>query len=461
MAPRPLTDLETLLWDMEQRNPLLRATITVVALLDASPGIDHLRDRVEVLTAHVPRLRDRIVPGPTPMAKPVWVTDDAYDPTWHVRTVAAPEPSGIDGLFRLVEPLATDGVDRSRPPWQMTLITHVTPGGAAALVIRLHHVLADGVGAVRLASVLFDLSPGAPPLSPPAGRERPPPTRSVTLADLGADLRRSIATAWARVPLLADLAREAWTDPQPRAQATVDMVRSVGRLATPALGPLSPIMVGRSLASRLGTVDLDLAQAAAAGRAAGGTLNDVFVAGLLDGLRRYHDAHGVHPRQLRIGVPVNTRTDEPDDVSNAFAPARMIAPLQMLGARERITSVHRLVLRERHQPAHDVIGPLAGMAHRLRFGGAALGAAMGAFDAMASNVPGPPLPLWLGPARVEAVYPFGPRGGSGLNVTVLSYEGTAHIGVHVDPAATPDPKVLLDCLHEGWATTIEEADHGR
>lgn len=455
-----LTDIEALLWSLEGHDPLLRASITVVVMLDGSPGVEHLRGRAELATVHIPRLRHRIVAGATRLSRPRWLAEEAIDASWHVRVVACPEghEQALAGVLRLIEPMAAEALDRARPPWQMTLVEHIDAAGAAALVIRLHHVCADGVGALGLASMLFDLSPSAPPSSAgPGGHQQSPPAALLDdglLAEAATTLGRSLATARARLPLLAAHAREALVDPEPRAQATVDLMRSVARLASPSALPLSPVMTGRSIASRLGVIDVDLERAREAGRAAGGTVNDVFVAGLLDGLRRYHDVHGHRPAALRIGVPINLRTGVTEDVSNAFAPARITAPLQIDDAGARIAAVHRLVLSERHQPAHDVIGPLAGVVQRLPGGRLALGAALGSVDAMASNVPGPPVPLWLGPARVKAIYPFGPRSGSGLNVTLLSLDGTAHIGVHVDPVATPDSGTLLSCLRDGLEATL-------
>jgi diacylglycerol O-acyltransferase len=454
-VPSSLSELEALLWGLEEHDPRFRAVITVVVGLDRSPGVDHLRARVVRLADAFPRLRQRIVPGAT--GRLHWAADPTWDPAWHGRVVAAPEPTGLAGVLRLAEPATTEGVDRARSPWHVTLVEGVGTAGEAALVVRLHHVLADGVGAVGLAAVLFDLERGAAE-GPPAGTAGSGGGAgggAPTLDEVAASVRATVETTRRRLPWLAAVAREALADPQPTARSTLDLVRSVARLARPGSGPLSPVMTGRSLASRLDVVDLDLAAAARAGRAAGGTVNDVFVAGLLDGLRRYHAAHGEAPPALRVGVPVNVRDADDVETSNAFAPARIVAPLQVRDAAERIAVVHDLVLRERHQPAHDLVAPLSGVVRRLPGGARALGAAMTGFDALASNVPGPPVPLWLGPARVTALHPFGPRSGAGLNVTLLSYGGRAHIGVHVDPAATPDRKVLVDCLSDGWASTLD------
>ena len=99
-------------------------------------------------------------------------------------------------MLRLIEPLAAEGLDRARPPWRFTLVEGVDADGGAALVVRLHHVLTDGVGAVALAAVLFDLAPGAALAGPaPPGGRRPPARRTVGLDACG---RRSLRRRWRR-----------------------------------------------------------------------------------------------------------------------------------------------------------------------------------------------------------------------------------------------------------------------
>jgi hypothetical protein len=76
-------------------------------------------------------------------------------------------------------------------------------------------------------------------------------------------------------------------------------------------------------------------------------------------------------------------------------------------------------------------------------------------DVVASNVPGPPLDLYLAGCRLDRMIPFGPRGGAGLNVTLLSYCGAVQVGVNMDPAAIPDTAVLTDCLEAGFEEVLE------
>jgi len=77
-----------------------------------------------------------------------------------------------------------------------------------------------------------------------------------------------------------------------------------------------------------------------------------------------------------------------------------------------------------------------------------------AVDVVASNLPGPPVALFLAGARLDRMVPFGPREGAALNITLLSYLDGVHVGVNMDPAATPDTGTLLDCLAAGFEEVL-------
>lgn len=72
-------------------------------------------------------------------------------------------------------------------------------------------------------------------------------------------------------------------------------------------------------------------------------------------------------------------------------------------------------------------------------------------DFVASNVPGVSGPVYVAGSKVTGMSAFGPTIGTSLNITMLSYAGTCHIGINIDTAAVPDPQALLACLHEGIA----------
>lgn len=139
----------------QEADPAMRATIVVVVWLDRSPDWERLVTRVEASTRLVPRLRQRLTEPPAWIAVPRWVTDENFDLSWHLRSVTARTDDAVLELARIE---AMTGFDRARPLWMYTLVEGL-PEGRAALVMKLHHAITDGVGAVRLAPTLFDTMP--------------------------------------------------------------------------------------------------------------------------------------------------------------------------------------------------------------------------------------------------------------------------------------------------------------
>jgi diacylglycerol O-acyltransferase len=476
-----MTDVETLLWGLETRDPRLRPVITVVGLFDRPPDPDAVMARFERLTRMVPRLRDRVVPGPVGWSTPRWEPDPDFDLAYHLRRVgAAPTqpPTGpgavtdLDALLVLAEPMAADGFDPARPLWQAVFVDGL-PSGGAGLVFRLHHTFTDGLGLVQLAARMFDVhrSPQEEPELLGLTLSEVPTAVTRLRDDVAHELRRGRRLARRALPVLAGGLLEALRDPEESLRDTVAYLRSAGQLATPSAAPLSRVMTGRSLGSRLAALEFSLADAVSVAKACGGTVNDVYVAGVLDGLRRYHAKHGSLPPALRIGVPVSRRAaggadstgtqttdvDEPVATGNNFVPLRLAAPLQVRDRRARVVAVHHLLLGERAQPALELLDGTAAVVNRVPLALLAVASVLGSIDVMASNVAGSPVPLYLGGARLERLVPFGPRSGAGLNITLLSYDGRLSIGLHIDPAATPDVDQLVSCLQEGLDDTLRAA----
>jgi WS/DGAT/MGAT family acyltransferase len=239
-----------------------------------------------------------------------------------------------------------------------------------------------------------------------------------------------------------------------------EMAGSLGRLLAPANRPLSPIMTGRSLSVDLDTMSIPLADAKAAAKAAGGRLNDFFMAGVMGGLRRYHDEHGVAPESLRMGMPISLRQAGGAEVGgNQFVPTRFLVPLQIDDPAERMRALHELVAEQRAEPALGMVDAVSLVTRRLPQAAqiGVLGGLLRTVDVITSNVPGVPIPLYLAGAKMEAQYPFGPRSGAAVNVTLLSYLDGLFIGVNTDPAAVPDPAVFMACLRDGFDEVLKVA----
>ena len=443
------------IWYLEQ-DPLLRFTVTAVTVLDRAPDWDRLVDRFEKATRVAPHFRDRVVSTPFRLAPPRWVTDQDFDLGYHLRRMRAPEPGTLESVLEIARTTAMAGLDRSRPLWEATLVEGVD-GDGAALIIKAHHSLTDGVGGMQLALVLFDLEPDADPTDWP---EAPTPER-LTSAELARQAavhhaRRAAGlgarTAATALPTLGRLAR----DPVATTRGWLRSGGSIARMVRPVGETLSPVMADRGLSWRFRVLDVPFPDLRDAAKATGTTLNDAFLAGITGGMRRYHEQLGHPVAELRVSMPISTRKDGDPVGGNRVAIVRYPVPVDIADPEARLHALHDAASRARNEPAvpHtdailEVVSPVTPLAVR------AMAVHM---DFGASNVPGPPFPVHLAGAEALRFYPFGPTGGSAVNITLLSYRGTCCIGVNMDTAAITDGDRFLDCLTEGFAEVLAVGD---
>ncbi len=206
-------------------------------------------------------------------------------------------------------------------------------------------------------------------------------------------------------------------------------------------------------------IDVPTVALKAAGHAAGGTLNDAFIAAVTGGLRIYHDRHGQQVRQLSGVVPVSIRTADDPLAGNRINFARYVDKVEGNNPVERVRAARALMRQRRNDRATPYLEAISAVVNRLPM--AYLQGATSTSDFMASNVPGIPVPVYCAGAPVRALYPFGPTIGAPLNVTLMSYVDTCHIGVNVDVTAVPDSDEMRSCLQAGLAEALELADSPR
>jgi hypothetical protein len=187
-------------------------------------------------------------------------------------------------------------------------------------------------------------------------------------------------------------------------------------------------------------------------KATEGSLNDVFVAAVAGGVRRYHERHGVTPDALRMTLPINLRSGGDDAGGNRFAPARFPVPTAIDDPRERVAAIRLLVKEWRAEPALQMTSTLAGILNRLPTATttALYGGKLKCCDFCTSNVPVEPVPVYSAGAKVERLYAFAPPSGAAFNVTLISHCDTCCIGVVIDTTAVPDPDVLVESLRSGF-----------
>ena len=428
---------DALLWTIG-RDPVLRPTIVAVMALDAAPDWPHVRARVEALVDIVPRLRSRAKSRPLGRGRPQFVTDDRFDLGLHLRRMLLPPDATFRDVLDLAQSLATVGFDAELPPWEAVVVEGVD-GGGAALVIKLHHALVDGVGGV---AVLMHLLDGVRhPTSEPA----PAPEATVSRAPVGL-----------LGPLLApsrviETVLHASAHPFEEAGRVVATVASAVRLLAPAGTPLSPLMTERGFRRAFEVIDLTPQALRQVATAMHGTLNDVFVAAVVRGISLYHQIHGVSVDGLRALMPVNVRGGADPEAGNHFVPARFVVPTPS-DTEECVRDVQRITRSWKHAPGLALSEMLATGLDKVPdpVVAAMWGSILKGVDFCVTNVPGPTFETYLAGARVDRMYAFAPPSGASVNVSLVTSADRACIGIVVDSAAVPDSRQLADCLADGF-----------
>lgn len=444
---------DAVMWGIEQ-DPILRSVIVAMAVLDREPDLDVLVDRITRMTLAVPKLRQRVIGNPVSLVPPRWEFDPHFDLGYHLKRYNV-APDGTDRpLLRMAEQLAEQDFDRDRPLWEVAVIAGFD-GPRSAVIIKLHHAITDGVGGMAMAATLFDLtSTPRTDLGPrpeiPTGEVLGIRRRVVNGAQyaLGGLVRRGQAV----VREAGDIAVRVIGDPGASAVAGAAFAQSAARLLAPASEPLSPVMARRSLSTHAAVLRMPFGQLKAASRAAGATINDVYLAAVSAGLATYHDSHHAPAAYVRVNMPVNQRTDEDGAAGNRWVPARFELPLDSGDPTLRIQRLAPLLAQARTEPALVVTDTVYRLLAAVPQGVATSisGAMMKGVDVAVTNLPGPPIPLYLAGARVTALVPFAPKAGAAVNLALMTYDGTAIVGLTMDPRAIPDSEVFVECMRAAF-----------
>ena len=440
-----------------ERDPGLRATIVAVAMLDRAPDWERFVDRMERATRHAPTFREKLVASPLRLAPPRWVPDADFDLSWHLRRVRVRRGGGVPEVLDIARTAAMAAFDHDRPLWEFTLVEGL-PDDAAALILKVHHSLTDGIGGVQIAAHVVDLSREAPELGemPPV----PHAPRAWPFADLaeaiGYEARRAGDLAVGAARAVPGAAVRALSDPVGTASGIADEVASVLRMVRPVVDTRSPIMRERGLGRHFELVDVPLADLRAAAGEHGCSLNDAFMAGIAGGLRRYHERHCACVWQLRLTMPISIRAEGDPEGGNRITLARFDLPVGITDPVTRMGAVHEICSAQRHEPAIEHSEAIAAMLNLLPVGVTA--GMLRHIDLLASNVPGFEDPVYVAGARLEGFYAFGATLGSAANVTLMSYRGTCHVGIVTDTNAVPDPQAFAACMAEGFQEVIDSRD---
>lgn len=448
-SDRPeLGPVESVMWRAE-RHPEQSATSCILIDLDREPDWERFAEATEWATRLVRRLRQRVLEPALPTTAPRWVDDEHFSLGYHLRRQSVGGSGSRHDLLKAAQLAALTPFDRTRPLWEAVLFTGLEGGGASYL-LKIHHTLADGLGTVRLLSLLQSRTrrhtadkPTAPAPATAA------PADPVALAREG--VLRDVLALPARTGAAVRTGVFAARHPRTVLSEGVRYAASMRRLLASAPADPSPLLADRDGRSwQFLTFSCDLSALRAAGQAAGGGLQDAFLAALAGGLRRYHDQHGVHVEDLPVTIRVSLdRADDPMS-GNRFAGAMIAAPVGMTDPAERVAAVRGEALSLHTETALGALRSLAPVATRLPAELVALLVEQGAVaDLAVATLPGPTRATYMAGARVTGMYPFAPLPGVAVAATLLSLDDTACLGLNVDGAAVVDLPGFEQAMREG------------
>jgi WS/DGAT/MGAT family acyltransferase len=409
----------------------------------------------------IPRLRQRVVSSSVSIAPPRWEVDPNFDLTFHCRFLKVVRDRSWRAVLDMAQIIAMQGFDRARPLWELYVLDDLHDG-SAAMVMKLHHSISDGVGLVQMTSSLVeryrDRDPGRGQKPMPPAPEVEVMTRTQRVWDaLAHEGAQRIERTRRMIGAVSEGLGGAVFHPLETARRLSEGIASTGRLLAPVSAPLSPIMKRRSLSVHFDTLTLSLPALKAAGKRVGGSLNDAFVAAVAGALRRYHEHHRAPVETLRMTMPINVRdAANGNRAGNRFVPARLIVPVGIADPATRLRAIRELVARQRAEPALGLLDDVSGMLRRLPTPvyTALFGSMLKGVDFVTSNVPGPPVETFLSGARIDEAFGFGPLSGAAANLTLFSYLDRLGLAINTDRAAVPDPEVFLACVEDGFAEVL-------
>jgi diacylglycerol O-acyltransferase len=413
---------------------------------------DHVRSRLHL----VPRYRQKLATPPVETGRPLWVDDPNFNLEYHLRHTGLPGPGSEDQLRALAARIHSQRLDRTKPLWELWLVQGLEDG-CFALISKTHHALVDGVAGVDLATVLFDLEPVPPPI--PHEGEPWVPQREPSAVGMAARGVRGVV----ELPFsIAGRALRAASRPGSTLHAARESVEGVAEVAWAALNPAphTPLNVPIGPHRRLVLVRSELSDFKVVKNAFGGTVNDVVLAVVAGGLRRWLRSRGVRTEglELRALVPVSIRaSDEHGQMGNRLAVMRGPLPVYVEDPVARLQVVRQAMdgLKESKQAVgaevltsvQNLAPPtILAQASRINF-------STRLFNLLVTNVPGPQFPLYALGRELLDLFPvaFLPRDHA-LAVAIMSYNGGMDFGLLGDYDAMPD----LDAVGEMFLAARDE-----
>jgi WS/DGAT/MGAT family acyltransferase len=391
------------------------------------------RDQLAARVALIPEFRRKLHNPLWNLSHPVWVEDTDFDLDHHLHRIGVPAPGDRTELSELCGHIAGQQLDRSHPLWQMYVIEGLA-SGEVAILLKMHHASVDGVGGASLITYLAGLEPDASPPDPGKDAHHNPevPTQL--------SLLRSSVAALAKLPFEAVRLFPGLVEMAPRWIGKA--VRGKG-MPVPFTAPRTSLNGTITGHRSVAYVSVSLEDVKKVKDAFGVTVNDVVLAMCTGALRKFlsdRDELPADPLVATVPVSVLDRTER-DHGANKVSAFFASLPTHLADPAARVFALaeNNRLSKDHHRSIDaDMLQDWA------QFSAATtLGLAIRAYSRLRlaekhpvvhnlviSNVPGPPMPLYLLGARITGLYPMGPVfHGAGLNVTVISNAGRVDIGL--------------------------------
>jgi WS/DGAT/MGAT family acyltransferase len=402
--------------------------MVVNAIMWFDEPVDHECMRLVVrerLVERFPPYRRRVV---EPLGVPMWEDDTAFDLDRHVHHLALPAPGGRRELQAVAADLMATPLDRAKPLWDWYALDGY--GDGMAIVVRMHHCIADGIALARVLLSLTDEEVDAGVARRSARRHH-----GVVGRLAAAGLHEAFDALNHPRQELAGLTADG------------DALRKLLLTGADAKTALSgELGVARRVAWSQ-TLPLDAIKAA--GHRTGSTINDVVVAAFAGALRAYLIRRGTAVEDIRAMVPFNLRPlDEPlpRELGNKFGLVYLPLPVGVEDPAERLLAVnHSMNAIKRSPEAAVSFGILEAMGFTPpRVEQRLLDVFTTKATAVMTNVPGPRRPVWFAGTKLAGVLGWVPTAGhAGVGVSIFSYAGGLTLGLQVDAGLVPDPETIV------------------
>jgi diacylglycerol O-acyltransferase / wax synthase len=430
-------------------------------------GFDAVVRTVGARLPLIPKLTWKLKTVPLGLDRAVWVDDTDFDLRRHIHRAPVREPGGPRETAAAVAPILSRQLDRRYPLWEMWYLDGLV-NGRVAVLMKFHHCILDGGAGSVLATLLLDTEPSPPPKPlPPAPAREPEPSSvrlvlegmlpsataplraaryGVRVARRGIELGRHVLSTRTAPDLGAMLAA-----PKTSFNASIGPRRAVA-FSSVALADMKALRRA---------FDIEL------------KVNDIALALCSGALRAYLSERGELPnRSLTVGIPVSLRSEGDASLDNQLSYIAVPIATDIADPEARLRAIvgHTRAAKEVHEVLRaNPVGSLAdtatpfvlGALLRVAYETHVLSYIPGMMNTIVSNVPGPPMTLYMAGARLTGIFSASVLlDQMGLNITLFTFGDRVDFGVHVDPDLVADPWAIAEAIPAALAELMDAAGLG-